>query len=161
MDKDRLLQEMVEGRIRWDEALDSVPDDRMLEPGFEGGWSMKDVIAHVSEWEGVAATRLEFGLDQYATGPDFEGMEIDERNQRYYERNRERPLADVIEREKGTWDRFLAVVESMSEEQLTDPAALKMLADGAGAPWEMIAGNAHEHFDEHIEQIHDWLGGDE
>jgi hypothetical protein len=156
MDKDRLLQDMVQGRLRWDESLDDVPADRMLEPVFEGGWSMKDVIAHIGEWEGVAATRLEFALGQAATGPDFEDLEIDERNQRYFERNRERPLETVVEQEAANWQRLLAVAESMSEEQLNDDQLVQ--SRHGHAPWEMIAGNAHEHFDEHTEQIHDWLG---
>ncbi|MGH2611260.1 MAG: maleylpyruvate isomerase N-terminal domain-containing protein, partial [Tepidiformaceae bacterium] len=148
----------VEGRLRWGETLEGVPGERMLEPVFEGGWSLKDVIAHVSEWEGVAATRLEFSLDRCATAPDFEGMDIDERNQRYFDRNRERTPAAVVEQEATNWTRLLAVTELMTEEQLNDPALPK--TGPAHAPWQMIAGNAHEHFDEHIEQIHDWLGGD-
>jgi hypothetical protein len=158
MDKATLLQDMVEGRIRWEEALEGVPPDRVLEAGFEGGWSLKDVIAHISEWEGVAATRLELGLGLSATGADFEGMDIDERNRRYYERNRGRPFDQVVEREKETWKRFLAVVQSMTDEQLNDTDSRATLP--GDAPWPMIAGNAHEHFDEHVEQIHDWLGGD-
>ncbi len=159
MDKDALLQDMVQGRIRWGEMLESVPDGRMTEPVFEGGWSMKDVIAHIGEWEGVAATRLEFGLGQGATGPDFEDMEIDERNQRYFERNRERPLEVVVEQELANWQRLLAVAESLSEEQLNDDAFVT--SRPGHTPADMIAGNAHEHFDEHAEQIHDWLAAEE
>jgi hypothetical protein len=156
MDKDRLLQAMVEGRVRWEEALASVPEERMLEPAFEGGWSMKDVIAHIAEWANVAATRLEYGLGQRSTPADFEGMEIDARNARFFERNRDVPLNEVQKQEAANWERLLAMAKSLSQEQLDDPSLPK---GGPGhPPWDMIAGNAHEHFDEHIEQIHAWLG---
>jgi hypothetical protein len=150
---------MVQGRIRWDQALETVPKDRMLEPVFEGGWSMKDVIAHIGEWEGVAASRLAFALGEVATGPEFEDIEIDERNQRYFERNRERPLEAVTGQEVTNWERLRAVTESMSEEQLNDDELVK--SRPGHAPWDIIAGNAHEHFDEHIEQIHSWLASEE
>jgi hypothetical protein len=158
MEKAELLQAMKEARLRWGETLEGVPEDRREEPALEGGWSVKDVIAHISEWEGVAATRLAFSLGESATGPDFEDLEIDERNQRYYERNRARPLATVVEQEAANWERLVSVAESMSEEQLNDRTLLKTRP--GVEPWDMIAGNAHEHFDEHIEQIHDWLGGE-
>ena len=156
MDKDELLQAMKEGRLRWEDALGTVPPERMTEPVFDAGWSMKDVIAHISEWEGVAATRLEHGLGKSATPPEFEDIEIDERNRQYFERNAGLPLERVTAQERANWERLLAVADGMSDQQLNDTKLAK--SGPPHAPWEMIAGNTHEHFDEHIEQIHAWLG---
>ena len=65
----------------------------------------------------------------------------------------------MVEQELANWQRLLAVAESLSEAQLNDT---KLPKSGPGhAPWQMIAGNAHEHFDEHAEQIHDWLAAEE
>jgi hypothetical protein len=158
VDKAELLQAMKEGRLRWEGAVTRVPKERREEPSFEGGWSLKDVIAHLSEWEGVAATRLEFSMGRSATGPDFEDLEIDERNARYYERNRRLPFTKVADAEAANWRRLLAVAESMSDDQLQDRALLKTRP--GVEPCDMIAGNAHEHFDEHSEQVHNWLGRD-
>ncbi|HEX6031003.1 MAG TPA: ClbS/DfsB family four-helix bundle protein [Tepidiformaceae bacterium] len=157
MDRRQLLAEMRDGRGRWDAALDRVPRERMLEPAFEGGWSLKDVIAHVGAWERVATLRLERGLGRGATLDSFEGAPLDERNQRYYEAHRGHELEDVINGELEAWAQLVSTVEALQEADLHDPSRLGLQADGI--PWEMIAGNAHEHFDEHIAQIDEWLAG--
>lgn len=156
VDKDRLLQHMVEGRLRWDAAVERVPRERRLEPGFEGGWSLKDVIAHIGEWEEVAAARLELGLGRRSSPPDFEGVPLDERNARFHERNRHLPLDEVVDTEHERWQRFLSTVQALDQDQLNDPASLGLSPDESVV--EMIADNAHEHFDEHIAQIDEWLG---
>jgi hypothetical protein len=155
MDRAQLLAEMREGRVRWDAALDRVPRERMLEPAFEGGWSLKDLIAHVAAWERVAALRLERGLGRGTTLDPFEGVPLDERNQRYYEAHRDHEIEDVISSELEAWAQLVSIVETLQEADLHDPSRLGLPADGV--PWQMIAGNAHEHFDEHVAQIDEWV----
>ena len=155
MDRAQLLAEMLEGRRRWDATLDRVPRERMSEPAFEGGWSVKDIVAHVAAWERVAAARLEHGLGRGRALDPLEDLPLDERNQRYFEANREAQLDDVIAGELEAWAQLLSIVEALDEADLHDPSRLRLRGDVE--PWQMIAANSHEHFDEHIPQIEAWL----
>src|SRR3972149_1494265 len=33
------------------QAIDEVPDDRLLEPGVISAWSVRDLLSHISTWE--------------------------------------------------------------------------------------------------------------
>ena len=47
MDKREFIERINTERERWDDFLNQVPNDRMLEPGVEGDWSVKDILPHV------------------------------------------------------------------------------------------------------------------
>jgi hypothetical protein len=46
-------------RAEWDRVLAEVRKEQMLEPGLPGGWSVKDVIAHVNWYEQEMVVLLE------------------------------------------------------------------------------------------------------
>lgn len=48
MTKNELLNLLRLARAEWDALLASIDEARMREPGVEGDWSIKDLIAHVT-----------------------------------------------------------------------------------------------------------------
>ncbi len=46
--------------MEFKEAYTGLPEEKLLEPGASGEWSVKDIIAHVSTWEGEALKYLPF-----------------------------------------------------------------------------------------------------
>ena len=70
MDKREFIERVNSERTSWDELLAQVPDDRMPEPGVEGDWSTKDVLAHVTWYEremvGMLKSRTLIGSDWWA-----------------------------------------------------------------------------------------------
>ena len=48
MDKTELLAAIARDRARLEELIAGIDDARMTEPSLEGGWSVKDVLAHIS-----------------------------------------------------------------------------------------------------------------
>ena len=59
MDRSLFLDELRAARAEWEAALAEIPSERMTEPGLAGGWSVKDLIAHVawSEREMIGVIR--------------------------------------------------------------------------------------------------------
>lgn len=51
MDKTTFMNTLQETRAQWEELLAQVEEERMLQPGATGKWSVKDVIAHVMSGE--------------------------------------------------------------------------------------------------------------
>ena len=51
MECSELLGRLQTGRQEWDELIASIPRERMLEPVWEDGWTIKDIVAHVDFYE--------------------------------------------------------------------------------------------------------------
>jgi hypothetical protein len=117
---------------------------------------MKDIIAHLNAWQGVALKRLRAA----ASGKEPQvpqDVDIDDLNQRFYQENKARLLSDVIADFRRTHQEILEAVEILSDDDLNNPHRYSWWE---GEPlWPNIAGNTYEHIDEHVGAIQQWLAG--
>jgi len=54
----QLLEVMRTARSNWEALLAEVGEARLTEPGVEGDWSLKDIIAHITYFETWAADNV-------------------------------------------------------------------------------------------------------
>src|SRR2546425_11311771 len=57
-DKQRLLRRLDKAWTALKESYAGLSDPRLTEPGVTGDWSVKDILAHVTTWEGEALKHL-------------------------------------------------------------------------------------------------------
>ncbi len=153
----QLLEVMRTARSDWEALLTEAGEARLTEPGVEGDWSLKDIIAHIAYYERwtadcVAAIRRGEPLPH----SEYQGLEMDERNARIYERNRERSLADVLCDSQNSFQRSLDAVQGLRDEDLYDREFLR----GYGVEWvvhELIEGDTYEHYQDHSASVRAWL----
>jgi hypothetical protein len=141
-----LLSRIHSSRARWDAVLAGMDDERLVQPGFAGDWSAKDVIAHIAWHE-----RQMIGLVQARAlaGSELWNLPLHERNDAIYRANRDRPLDEVRREAAESYDRLLDVLETLSDEDLVDSGRFSgMPADWQ--PWQVIAGNTFEHYLDHL-----------
>lgn len=162
MTKALLIERMRDGRAAWEAALVEVPAAHVAEPGVEGHWSAKDVIAHVTVYEVWTADQLEGvlrGETAMVVRPDEpEGAgtsDTDQQNAAYYEVYKDRPLDAILAEAERAFPRLLAAVEALPEDVLLERGRLDWLGDTA--LWELIAGNSYDHCAEHLAAIRAWL----
>ena len=66
-------------RASWDEAeavLARIPEDRMLEPGVTGEWSVRDLLAHIAGYERYVSALIFGELEgRTPTNQDFYGRD--------------------------------------------------------------------------------------
>jgi hypothetical protein len=157
MTKSKLLETLRSKRAEWDAMLAEVPAERMAEPGVAGEWSVKDIIVHLSYHERWIADRLHEGLRGESYVPnELDTLPFDERNEIVFQRNRDRPLADVLEESRQAFQRLLEGVEAHSEEFLLEPQQF----EGAPGPitiWKFLRGDVYEHYGLHAPSIRSWL----
>ena len=78
------------------------------------------------------------------------------RNDAIFELNRARPLPDVLAEAKQVYADLAAALEGVTDEDLADPAHFPgMPADWE--PWQVIAGNSYEHYQDHNRTLRIWL----
>ena len=97
MAKDTLLNNIQEEYNQFEALLASLNEEQMLVPEVNGPWSVKDNIAHLTAWHNYALDQLE-GLLAGKEPPAFmPGLTTeDDQNERIYQQNKNRPLAEVL-----------------------------------------------------------------
>ena len=157
MTKAELLATLRSRRAEWDAVLAAVPVDQMDEPGVAGEWSVKDFVVHITYHERWFADRLHESLRGEVYVPtEMDSMDFDERNDRIFRQNRDRPAADVLAESREAFRRLIAGVDAHSEEFLIEPQQFQ----GVPVPvtiWKMLRGDIYEHYGEHIASIRSWL----
>lgn len=99
LSKTQLLTELRNEQAAWEALLDEIGQAHMTQPEVAGGWSIKDIVAHLTGWRRRSVRRFQALLNH---APDFsppwppELREDDEINAWIYESNRDRPLAEVL-----------------------------------------------------------------
>src|SRR5579871_1915142 len=76
MDRERTLAIVEENWRQLDAAVDGLDESALVEPGVVEGWSVRDLLGHVTAWEQAALRRLEESARGEAPATD-EGASVD------------------------------------------------------------------------------------
>ena len=151
-----LVTALESAATEFEALLKEVGEARLTEPGVNGEWSVKDIVAHVTAWEervvAWAEALAQGARPQPAPWPgDWSEEQV---NAAIFESNQARPLADVLARWRQVYHSVGAAVQSMSDDELFD-RKIEWLGDASFA--EAIPGNSYEHLREHAGTIRTWL----
>jgi hypothetical protein len=153
MDKQTFLNKVKEAHEEWQSLIAEVGVPRMTEAGLPGGWSVKDVIAHITWYEREMIGMLKaMALE----GSDLWQLPQDERNIPIYEQNMDRPLEQVLAESEQVHNQLFEAIALLSEEELSDPSHFKDMPS-EWSPWDVMAGNTYDHYHQHIPDIRTWL----
>jgi hypothetical protein len=144
---------------RWRRLVAEVPDERMEEPGPMGEWTFKDLAAHLTGWRRRTVMRLEAAArgEPPPANPwpaELGDDEDDPINAWMHDQSRDRPLAEVLAEADRVYDDFVAAVETLRPDMLTDPKRFDWLGGAALAEAD-FAG----HLNEHEPDVRRWLAG--
>jgi hypothetical protein len=157
--KKQLIAEMHSEHAAWLALLDEIGEANMTQPEVAGGWSIKDIVAHITGWRRRTVLRFRAALDPTVdmTPPwpaELNGDDdVDEINDWIYKTNRDRPLADVLNDSREVFQQLVAAIDALSDEQLNDPQRFPWL-EGERLTGSFIFGHFHE---EHEPDMRAWL----
>jgi len=156
--KQALLDEMERAHqdlVRWLAARDEADKTAAV---LDEGWSVKDSLVHLADWQKITIHTLTRGLQgeqvkrfipgfEYDT-PDQHDAVMQALNDHLYEQSKDRTLDDVMGDFRSTHRAMYDFTAGLSESDIFDP---QRFAWREGSPaYEMIAGNTFEHYDEHL-----------
>jgi hypothetical protein len=129
-----------EGWKRLIDVIESLTPFQLQEPGyFPEGWTVKDLMAHIGAWQAKAVQILEqIRMGTYRSAP----IDVDEMNERFYQSNRDLPLADVR-----------AELWAARTRMLTEWNLLPEITSKA-EEWFVESGPAH--YAEHLPRLQEW-----
>lgn len=152
-DKQQLLDQIASEYARLVALVDRFSDAERVKPLVETN-SLKDMLAHITDWETYALRRLRttaIGESLPLRVPDGD---FDRVNAEIYAAHKERDWADVWQDFALTHAEMVAEVRMMSESDLFDPArAEAMLGIPADSAADMIESNSSNHYWEHANEI--------
>jgi hypothetical protein len=154
--KTQLLAELHNENASWQALLDEIGEANMTQPEVAGGWSIKDIVAHLTGWRRRTVSRFQAALNhQPVVAPPWpsELQEDDEINAWIYESNRDRPLADVLSDSREVFQQLVDAIDAFSDEELQDPQRFAWL-QGEPLSGEFVFAHFHE---EHESDMRSWL----
>ena len=156
MTKNQLLEKIRASRQALTAVLESVPPERRDEPGVSGDWSVKDILVHLTYWEGQLVTLL-FQL-RGGSAPatvHFSGKDLEEINAAWFRQGRERTWEQAWRDFTGLGAQIPRRVGEFSDAELSTVKLHPKLRGRSLTVW--IASDSYEHEDEHRETIQIWL----
>ncbi len=154
MNKVEFLAALQTQRAEWDVLLDQMDPARMDEPGVEGDYSAKDIIAHVTWYEretlNIIQTHILIG------SPHWDLPTQDERNAAIYADIRYIPAAEVLVQSRQVYQQLWAAAQTLTDEDLNDASRFKEMPPD-WSPGEVLASNCYEHYQQHFDTLRTWL----
>ncbi|MDQ3694717.1 MAG: DinB family protein [Chloroflexota bacterium] len=143
----RVLTRLDAAWVEFQEAYAGLSDERLLESGVTGEWSVRDLIAHVTWWEEEALKHLPLILDG-GRAPRYSVTYggIDAFNALMTERRRNLSLAEVRGQFEATHRRLVAYIRRVPPEQLAGETRFR----------RRLRLDTYGHYPIHTRQIRDW-----
>lgn len=133
-------------RRRLEAALARLSPEDMLIPGVVNQSSVKDIIAHIMEWEAMFFPWYEASLrgeTPEVPGPGLTWKDLDGINQRIYEKHCARPLEEILADFRAVHQRLEDTVNAMNPDQRATPGYFTFTCGGSVIDW-MNAYAAHD-----------------
>ena len=146
MDKQRLLRRLDRAWAALKESYAGLSEPRLGEPGVTGDWSVKDVLAHVTTWEGEALRHLPLILAGGRPPRYVRYGGIDAFNAKMTTQRKDLSLAEVLRRRDEIHRRLVALVGSVPETQITGETRFR----------RRLRLDTHGHYPKHARAIRTW-----
>jgi hypothetical protein len=143
--KAALLADTAGERDALTALLGRMTREQLLWPGAYG-WSAKDHVAHLAEWERLLFGWYDAGLrgeDPPTPAEGYTWATIDALNRAIYERRRDDQLEQVMADWNETSRRLLTLAESISEVDLSSPGRYPWTGRGTLASFVYECGANH------------------
>jgi hypothetical protein len=153
--KPELIVAMREARRAWDGWIAKVPPARMDEPVAACEWSVKDILAHTTEydrWLGLGlALRLQKPPDLWLAD-----LSLDQFNAALHKQIHDRPPVEVLADSQHVFAEMVQAVAARSEAYLFGTHHV------AGVPYEvrpfeMLRSESYGHYYDHLPTIKAWV----
>ncbi len=145
--KAQLQAEIEQERQALEELLATLSPEQMNQPAVVGEWSVKDVLAHLSEWETMWLRWFADGLAGKTPARPAEGYswrQLPQLNQKICETYRGRELGDILKQFRASHRKICKTIEGISEQDLFTPG--RYAWTGKHALAASIVPNTSQHY---------------
>src|SRR5438067_12907080 len=164
MDKSQLANGLREKDQQWRAVLDEIGLTRMDQPGVNGDWSMKDIVAHLTGWNRKLLADMQAAQRGKSEPPPPWPAQLeaeDDINAWIYESNRRRDATEILDEMGQVFHQILTVIERLPDDIRTarvEPAYYLLWVGDK----RLLPGEFFDHFrDDHERDVRAWLARQE
>lgn len=151
--------------VAWEDlqaTLAGLTEEQLTVPRDAQGWSAKDHLAHLADWERSVVGLVRDRRPRYTTlGIDqalFASRDFDKQNAVILAATRDRSLAEVRADLSNVHREMLALLATLSEQELATPASEYVAGDADSPVYALVNGDTWDHYDEHRVWIAELVG---
>jgi hypothetical protein len=158
LNKQSVLDRIAQEHGRLERSVAQLTESQMEQPGVVGEWSVKDVLAHLTDWE-------QRFLGWYAAGrrgevpetpaPGMTWGDLDLLNRQIFKAHRDRALPDVVAEFERSYREVWDSVQEIPEEEMFEVGRYDWL--GEANLLDFILPNTANHYRWAKEQIRAWM----
>lgn len=122
--KSLVLSESQKEREALDEFLSMLSPEQMTEPGMLGEWSVKDVLAHLYEWEQMVLGWLaasQRGESPHVPAEGYKWSQLPALNEEIRSKHSNRPLDEMLTMYHDSYKQIMETIESIPEDEMFTP----------------------------------------
>jgi hypothetical protein len=153
--KPELLEAIRAARSEWDALIAQIPRHRLYEAVAPGSWSVKDIVAHVTEYDRWLGLGLALRL-QKPPQIWLDDISLDEFNALLHQQIADRDQEDILLDSHRVFQELIGAVENHSEEYLFGTHHVEGVPDDVN-PNQILKSESYGHYLDHIPAIQTWL----
>jgi len=146
VDRERLLRRLDKAWTALKESYAGLSDSQLTEPRVTGDWSVKDILAHVTTWEGEALKYLPLIIAGGRPPRYVRYGGIDAFNAKMAEEKRGLALSEVLRQLDDTHGRLIDFVQDTPDAQFTRDTRFR----------RRLRLDTYSHYPEHTEAMRNW-----
>ncbi len=140
-------------RAQLEKALARFSEDQKTKALLKNGWSIKDLMAHISAWEQVGFDIVQPARDgkplKAYVSKVFES--IDHFNAATFEKNKDKSLGEIEIEFNAAYKNFVALIETLDEDFIASNLPFEGAEDLNVR--SVISANTHLHYREHTQTL--------
>jgi hypothetical protein len=161
MDKDTLLRTLHTEREGFEALLKAIGPERMTQPGVDGDYSVKDIVAHLTAYQRWLADWLAAALRGTLPPPSaMEDADVEARNVLFFALNQDRPLEDVLAESRAVHANLVELIGQVPETDFDDPRRTDWCVvpywKSSRPLWQALLNDSVEHFHQHRPALEAW-----
>jgi hypothetical protein len=143
---------------QWQKMLESLDEEKISQLVIDYGWTVKDILGHLSSWQQVTLARLSAaqkdGSPDYPTwfpGEDVEtDAELNSINEKIYQSRKNQLWAEVQQEWHERYETILSICETSPEADFLALGKYKWLSD---YPLVTVLEGSRKHHEEHRQSL--------
>lgn len=160
--KEEMLAQLHADRRQLEEILNSLSFEDMEIQGVQGNRSVKDIIAHITAWESYGIGWIQSlaqgqkpEMPVPETSMNILKQNMAEINAEIHKKNESRPLQDVLEESRHSFDALVREIERLPEERLDETFNYEW-SENPVSGRHVIAWR-YWHYQSHLKHIQEWI----
>jgi hypothetical protein len=144
--KKMLLDLMQKEHEKLENQIHVLSSGELVHHSHITGYAIKDVLAHLTNWEQLCLSWYKTGKangEPQLPHPGYNWRQIPELNQMFYEKDKNKPLLDVMNDFDASFNEIRGTIEAIGEEEMFTPQVFSWTNQNAMGTYFVSATSSH------------------